>query len=89
MSMTENSAEKHEEQHHKQLVRVKIDGDRTVELAAGNYLVAELKVKLGVAPESELEIVDDGQFRPLADDGHIHIRGGEEFVSHVRSGGSS
>jgi len=42
-----------------------------------------------VAPEYELEIIDHGQFRPLADDAHIHIRGGEEFVSHVRSGGSS
>lgn len=89
MSMTETAPQKHEHGHHKHLVRVTIDGDRTVELAAGNYLVAELKTKLGVAPEYELEIIDDGQFRPLADDVHIHIRGGEEFVSHVRSGGSS
>lgn len=89
MSITETAPEKHAHTYHEHLVRVTIDGDRTVELAARNYLVAELKIKLGVAPEYELEIIDHGQFRPLGDDAHIHIRGGEEFVSHVRSGGSS
>jgi len=31
----------------------------------------------------------DGHFKPLNDTDRIHIRGGEVFVSHVRTGGSS
>jgi hypothetical protein len=30
-----------------------------------------------------------GEFVPLDDNAHIHIKGHEVFVSHVRSGGSS
>lgn len=88
MSMTEASAEKHSEHHHETVVAVSVDG-RKVELAAGQYCVTDLKIRFGVPAEYELEIVEHGQFRPLEDTSHIHIKGGEEFVSHVRCGASS
>jgi len=55
----------------------------------GSYTVAKLKEKLGIDASEELDQVVDGQFKPLADDGHIVIKGHEIFVSHKRGGGSS
>jgi len=37
----------------------------------------------------ELEQLIEGKLTPLPDDGAITIKGGEVFMSHVRSGGSS
>jgi hypothetical protein len=36
-----------------------------------------------------LDEVVHGEFKPLDDNAHIDIKGGEIFVSHVRTGGSS
>jgi hypothetical protein len=36
-----------------------------------------------------LDEVVRGEFKPLDDNAHIDIKGGEIFVSHVRTGGSS
>jgi hypothetical protein len=69
-------------------VPVTID-NRTVEIQAREYSVAQLKIALGVDPSRELEQVVDGKLVPLDDNAKIHIRGGEVFVSHVRGGGSS
>jgi hypothetical protein len=69
-------------------VPVTID-NRTVEMQAREYSVAQLKAALGVDPSRELEQVVDGKLVPLDDNAKIHIRGGEVFVSHVRGGGSS
>lgn len=55
----------------------------------GSYLVSEFKALVGVDQTLELDEVIDGQFKPLDDSARIVIKGGEVFVSHVRTGGSS
>ena len=55
----------------------------------GRHTVVEIK-KLGDVPlADELEQLIDGKLKPLPDDGAVTIKGGEIFMSHVRSGGSS
>lgn len=69
-------------------VAVTIDGARK-EIPSGEYLVSALKTKLGVPADYELDEVVHGEFRELKDSAHVHIKGGETFISHVRRGGSS
>lgn len=78
----------HSKHHGSRTVAVTIDGNRK-EIDSGKYLVSALKVKLGVAADYELDEVIHGEFKPLADNAHINIKGGEHFISHVRRGGSS
>ncbi len=73
---------------HGHKVPVTIDS-RTVEIQSREYPITQLKDALGVDPSRELEQVVDGKLVPLNDNGKLHIRGGESFVSHVRGGGSS
>jgi hypothetical protein len=69
-------------------VAVTVDGtSHTVH--RGSYVVSEFKRLVGVDPAKELEQVIHGEFKPLDDSAHIVIKGGEVFVSHVRTGGSS
>jgi hypothetical protein len=74
--------------HHPHKVPVTIDGARK-EIEAGDYVVSALKLKLGVPADYELDQVINGEFRPLNDNAHVDIKGGEHFISHVRRGGSS
>lgn len=69
-------------------VTVKVNG-KDKEIHRGSYLVSDLKEKVGVDASQELDQVIDGQFKPLADNERIVIKGGEVFVSHNRCGGSS
>jgi hypothetical protein len=81
----------HQEEHSshgKNKVTVKIDTKKTL-VQRGSYLVAEFKVMVGVDPSKELDQIVDGQLTPLDDSTRIVIKGGEEFISHVRAGGSS
>jgi len=55
----------------------------------GKYRVSDFKELVGIPAEYELDKVANGQFEPLDDTADIHIKGGEEFVGHVRQGGSS
>jgi hypothetical protein len=55
----------------------------------GSWSVAEFKKEVGVDASRALDEVFAGEFRPLADDGRITIKGGEIFVSHARQGASS
>lgn len=71
-----------------ELVAVTID-NRRVELAAGNYTVTNLKIKLAVPVDYELDEIIHGEFKELNDNSHTYIKGGENFISHVRRGGSS
>lgn len=83
------TAEKTAAEHEKgPLVTVTID-TRPKEIHRGNYIVSDLKVALGVPPQKELDIVQNGKLEPLSDSAHIVIKGGEVFVSVVHSGGSS
>ena len=72
----------------KHLVTVSVDG-QLKEVARGKYLVSEFKAIAGVPADYELDQVVEGEFKPLADDATLHIKGHEVFVSHVRRGGSS
>jgi hypothetical protein len=75
-------------EHHQTLVTITIN-DVPTEIARGSYQVATLKEILGVPADYELEEVKDGEFKPLQDQQHTAIQGGETFVSHVRRGGAS
>lgn len=83
-----------DEKHDKDLpdtgkdVKVKID-DKDFLIHRGSHSVSELKVLFGVDPSKELDQIIDGQLTPLDDSKKIVIQGGEEFISHVRGGGSS
>lgn len=70
------------------LVQVTID-NKSKTIQAGTYTVAELKRVLGVDPSRVLDEVIGGEFKELLDNGTIHIKGCEIFVSHVRRGQSS
>lgn len=70
------------------MVEVAID-TRKVQIQAGSYMLAELKAALSVEPGKVLDEVVGGEFRELSDKHRIHIKGGEIFVSHVRTGKSS
>jgi len=78
----------HQGKRHAHLVIVTID-THPKQLRPGRYLISVLKRALGVDPSYELEQLQAGKLVPLSDDAHIHIKGGESFVSHVRSGASS
>jgi hypothetical protein len=70
------------------LVKVKIDGNPR-DIAADTYQVPVLKNLLGVPLDYELELVKGGKFHPLVDGDTYKVHGNEEFLSHVRCGGSS
>lgn len=69
-------------------VTVQVDLE-TKTVHRGSYRVSEFKEKVGVDASRALDQVINGEFHPLDDDGHLVIKGGEVFVSHVRTGGSS
>jgi hypothetical protein len=60
-----------------------------IQIHRGNRPVVEIKDAGHVPRADELEQIVNGKLVPLADDGSVVIKGGEQFVSHPRSGGSS
>ena len=70
------------------LVQVTIDNEHKI-IQAGTYTVTELKRVLGVDPSRVLDEVVCGEFKELPDNGTVHVKGGEIFISHVRQGQSS
>ncbi len=69
-------------------VKIQINGVSKL-IHRGHHTVAEIKKLGGVPLADELEQLVDGKLKPLPDDGAVTIKGGEIFMSHVRSGGSS
>jgi hypothetical protein len=59
------------------------------EIKRGEYTGRNLKLALGVPVEYELDQVVGGEFKPIANDDRVHVRGGETYVSHVGQGQSS
>ena len=55
----------------------------------GNITVTELKALAGIPAAYELEEIVEGTLKPLGDEGHVALKGGERFVSHPRAGASS
>lgn len=85
-TLASNHKPPHED--HPRLVEVKIDG-REVKIPAQRYAVPDLKSKLGVPLDYELDVVKHKELHPLKDDETFKVVGREEFISHVRCGGSS
>jgi hypothetical protein len=69
-------------------VQITINGVSRV-IHRGRRTVIEIKTIGEVPSADELEQLIDGKLTPLADDGAVTIKGGEVFMSHVRSGGSA
>lgn len=69
-------------------VAVTLNND-TYEIQRGNYKIPELKSALGINSDYVIDQIIAGEFIELSDDGKVVIKGGEVFVSHVRSGCSS
>lgn len=69
-------------------VPVTVDGVKH-EVPRGDYVVSDFKKLVGVDAARELDEVANGELKPLDDNARIVIKGGEVFVSHVRTGGSS
>jgi hypothetical protein len=69
-------------------VHITING-ASKQIHRGRQTVVEIKTVGGVPLADELEQLLDGKLTPLPDDGSVVIKGGETFMSHVRSGGSS
>jgi hypothetical protein len=86
---TATQQEKDDTEHHRgQLVTITLDSvARTIE--EGVYKVAELKTKLSIPAEYELDMVVNGEFKPLNNERSIHIKGGEVLVSHVPQRGAA
>lgn len=74
--------------HGRNLVSVELNGVAK-KIRSGKYTGRTLKLALGVPVEHELDLVCEGEFRPIANDAHIEIKGGEKFVSHCGQGQSS
>lgn len=77
-----------EKEGDKRTVVVQLNG-AAKEIRAGHYKGSHLKRLLGVPLEHELDLVVNGEFRPVTNDDHIEVRGGEVFVSHCGQGASS
>jgi hypothetical protein len=80
--------EHHEEHEHGQTVTVTVDGLHK-HVHTGHYTVAEFKQLVGVDPTKDLDEIVHGEIKPLQDTEKLVIKGGEIFISHARTGGSS
>jgi hypothetical protein len=69
-------------------VHITINGVSRV-IHRGRRTVVEIKTLGEVPLADELEQLIHGKLTPLSDDGAVTVKGGETFMSHVRSGGSS
>jgi hypothetical protein len=76
------------EEHRQDLVEVTINNEPRM-IHRGRQTVAEIKEAGHVAPADELSQLVGGKYVLLPDGGSVVIRGGEEFQSNPRAGGSS
>lgn len=72
----------------KKIVAVKVD-NRLRKIKSGNYSVADFKKEVEVPENYDLDQLIDGKFEAVDESKKLHIKGGEVFVSHVRTGSSS
>ena len=86
--MVDNTQSQHPHPQPGPEVTVTVD-TLTKKVHRGDWVVSEFKQAVGVDPTRALDEVVNGEFKPLDDDAHIVIKGGEVFVSHARQGGSS
>lgn len=70
------------------IVIVTVDGHRR-KVESGNYSVPKFKALVEVAENMDLDQLIDGKFEPVDESKKLHIKGGEIFASHVKTGQSS
>jgi hypothetical protein len=58
-------------------------------LPKGKHLVSDLKRLVGIPADYEMDQMIHGVFTSLPDTDEIHIKDGDQFIGHVRTGGSS
>lgn len=58
-------------------------------LHRGHILVSDLKAAVGVPATKDLDQVVAGELKPLQDTDKLVLKGGEVFITHERTGGSS
>lgn len=83
----ENEKDKPQPEHGPE-VAISVNG-QTREIHRGHRSVAEIKTIGGVPLADDLEQVVNGKLVPLPDDGHVTLKGGEEFISHPKDSSSS
>lgn len=69
-------------------VQITVD-EKPFTIHRGRRTVAEIKTAAGVPLADDLEQIEDEKLVLLADDASITIKGGEVFLSHKKSGGTS
>lgn len=72
-----------------ELVTVYLNDDAEKRIPSRSYRTEELIDLLGVEAGYVLDVLDDGQLRPLEPGQMIEVRDGMRFYSHVPAGGSS
>jgi hypothetical protein len=71
------------------LVTVTLNRETVKTIRRGEYTGEQLKDALGVPVDHELDLVVQGEFKPIGNADKYHVRGGEHFVSQVGQGQSS
>lgn len=87
-NMTDRERDAKDHEHDKKKVKIEVD-NHPEHLAAGTYVVADLKTLISVPADKELDQVINGNLTTLDDSASLTIKGGEVFFSHARRGGAS
>jgi hypothetical protein len=69
-------------------VHIEVDGHNK-SVREGDWLVSDLKDKVGVDPAKVLAEITPTGLVDLEDQAHIDVKEGMRFMSHARKGGSS
>jgi hypothetical protein len=64
-------------------------GKADYKVKPGPWIVAQLKIDLGIDPAKVLAEITPQGLKDLADDAEITLHEGERFMTHARKGGSS
>lgn len=75
-------------EHGRDLVTITINGV-SIQIHRGRRTVAEIKRAGGVPEADVLALQVEGKLQELPDDGHVVIKGGEQFMSYPRACASS
>jgi hypothetical protein len=68
---------------------VTVEVETVEQVRPGPWRVADLKKALKIEPALVLSVLEKSGLKDLKDDAEIEICGGEQFIAHAHSGGSS
>jgi hypothetical protein len=68
---------------------VPVEVESVEQVRPGRWQVSALKKALKIDSAMVLSVLETTGLKDLPDDSHVEICGGEQFISHARSGGSS